>query len=336
LASTIKISTLRGDGMTTSESGVMGESESQHVIFLGVSTGKSLVNIAFSAWATCLGKRLALDTKDLPLQSEPKLYRQFVTETRRAYPNVRGALITSHKARVFDSAADLFDHVTPIASRLGEIGMVYWRDDCFVGDANDAVSTRAVSRRLLSTSSAWKAGSKRALILGGGGAGVALANTLSSDELIGCAKITITEESALRAELVRSRIATWKSSIPIEVLHITGASDDLLLSCGPGGLVANATGLGKDRAGNPLSCSATFPERSHVWEFNYRFTAQAQTNFYELALRQAEERDLLVEDGWDYFVWGWLVVLANAIGAEPSDYYACFRYAADAAREQIS
>ena len=38
----------------------------------------------------------------------------------------------------------------------------------------------------------------------------------------------------------------------------------------PRSLVVNATGMGKDRPGSPLRAGAAFPERSAVWELNYR------------------------------------------------------------------
>ena len=35
-------------------------------------------------------------------------------------------------------------------------------------------------------------------------------------------------------------------------------------------MVVNATGLGKDAPGSPITDAARFPENGSAWEFNYR------------------------------------------------------------------
>jgi shikimate 5-dehydrogenase len=49
-----------------------------------------------------------------------------------------------------------------------------------------------------------------------------------------------------------------------------GTWDELVTNARSGGLVVNATGMGKDRPGAPLSPSARFPAGAVVWELNYR------------------------------------------------------------------
>ena len=75
----------------------------------------------------------------------------------------------------------------------------------------------------------------------------------------------------------------------------------------PGSLVVNATGLGKDAPGSPITDAARFPEGGLAWDFNYRgdlvFLGQAGT--------QQAERALHVEDGWVYFIHGWTRVIAE-------------------------
>ncbi|NLO13721.1 MAG: shikimate dehydrogenase, partial [Clostridiales bacterium] len=71
----------------------------------------------------------------------------------------------------------------------------------------------------------------------------------------------------------------------------------------------NATGLGKDRPGSPISDNAAFPEEALVWEINYRGSLE----FMHQARRQAKERKLLIEDGWMYFIYGWTQVIAEVI-----------------------
>jgi len=305
----------------------------RRIEFLGVSTAQSIVNRTFLGWAECLGEELALARTDLPLGSSAADYREYVLRLKAGHPNCVGALITSHKAAVFDAARDLFDNITSAAEALGEVGMVYWRNSRMVGDANDCLSTEMVSRKLLCSSPEWVSSERRALILGGGGAGLALTRTLANDSRIGCREITIAETRGDRASVVAERVSQWSASAPIRVVRTSGRADNLLEALPRGSLVANATGLGKDVAGSPISTDAVFPLNGYVWEFNYRFLPQSEPNFLEIASRQKEARHLTLEDGWDYFIWGWLGVMTNAVGVGAgSQQYEPFRRVAEAAR----
>jgi len=74
-----------------------------------------------------------------------------------------------------------------------------------------------------------------------------------------------------------------------------------------GSLVVNATGLGKDRPGSPLTDDCLFPKEALIWEINYRGSLE----FMHQAISQQEKRKLIVEDGWSYFIYGWTEVIAE-------------------------
>jgi shikimate 5-dehydrogenase len=74
----------------------------------------------------------------------------------------------------------------------------------------------------------------------------------------------------------------------------------------PGSLVVNATGLGKDAPGSPLTHEAIFPEAGYAWDFNSR----GDLHFLAQARAQQAGRRLHVEDGWTYFIHGWAQALA--------------------------
>ncbi len=80
----------------------------------------------------------------------------------------------------------------------------------------------------------------------------------------------------------------------------------------PGSLVINATGLGKDAPGSPLTFYGSFPERGIVWELNYR----GDLVFLDQAEAQKEEKILQIEDGWDYFLHGWTQVIAEVFAVD--------------------
>ena len=75
----------------------------------------------------------------------------------------------------------------------------------------------------------------------------------------------------------------------------------------PGSLVVNATGLGKDRPGSPLTDDAKFPKDALVWEINYR----GELRFMHQGLEQKDEKNLTVIDGWKYFIYGWTSVISE-------------------------
>ena len=84
-------------------------------------------------------------------------------------------------------------------------------------------------------------------------------------------------------------------------------NDAVLRRLSPGALVINATGLGKDAPGSPLSDAAVFPPQAIAWDLNYR----GALVFLDQARRQQEPRRMQVEDGWTYFIYGWTRVIAE-------------------------
>ena len=80
-----------------------------------------------------------------------------------------------------------------------------------------------------------------------------------------------------------------------------GDNDALLAALPAGSLVINATGLGKDKPGSPLSAEALFPRAGLIWELNYR----GRRDFMRGAQAQAAARDLL-SGGWLGLLPPWL------------------------------
>ena len=74
-------------------------------------------------------------------------------------------------------------------------------------------------------------------------------------------------------------------------------------------VVVNATGMGKDTPGSPITDAGLFPRGGVAWELNYR----GELDFMHQALRQAASRGVKVEDGWLYFVHGWTQVVAQVL-----------------------
>jgi shikimate dehydrogenase len=126
-----------------------------------------------------------------------------------------------------------------------------------------------------------------------------------------------------------------KYDTDIEVEYIVNSdprqNDALMAALPEGSLVINATGMGKDTPGSPISDEGQFPQHGIAWEFNYR----GELDFMHQALRQVDTRNLRVEDGWVYFVHGWSQVVGQVLGIEiPPDLFARLEETAAATRSK--
>lgn len=276
--------------------------------FVGVTTSNSSIMKIFPAWAEALDlPTRTLIGHDIPLDSPPETYRS-VIQSIRDDPHHLGALVTTHKMAVFNAALDLFDSVDDLARTFGEISSVAKRGARLIGAAKDPLTVRLALEEFVSPDHFATTGGA-ALILGSGGAGCALSYQL-----------------AQRLDVPSELICTALSKAPLDHLHdlhqgagvdstrvryvktsSTEDVDTLLAELPAGSLVANATGMGKDRPGSPIGDVAVFPREALVWEFNYRGSLE----FLEQAKRQQLSRRLRIEDGWRYFIHGWSQAIAE-------------------------
>ncbi len=275
--------------------------------FVGVSTAGSSIRTVFPEWADAL----ALPTRtlvghDIPLDSPPQVYRDVVTAIRDD-PQHWGALVTTHKMAVHAAARDLFDRCDDLAETFGEISCIAKRGDQLVGSAKDPVTARLALEEFLAPDHF--AGGGEALILGTGGAGTALSHQLGvrDDRPARILCTALSQQPLDHARALHERAGLPADLVRYAVTRNADDADALVAALPPSSLVVNATGMGKDRPGSPVSDGVRFPERGVVWEFNYR----GPLDFWHRALAQAEERSLHVEDGWRYFVHGWTQAVAE-------------------------
>ncbi len=273
--------------------------------FIGVSTGSSSIIKLFPRWARVLGLGDArLEGRDLPLDAEPDLYRRAV-EQIRSDPLSMGALVTTHKINLLAAAHDLFDELDPYARLCEEVSCISKRDGRVIGHAKDPITAGRSLRALLDPGYFRRTGGE-VLCLGAGGAGTAISVYLMSGQTPADppGRIVVVDKSRESLDaLSRVHGRLGHSSTEIEYVENADPSenDELLASLPPGSLVVNATGMGKDIPGSPVTDDARFPERGVVWELNYR----GELHFLRQARRQERTRDLRVEDGWLYFLHGW-------------------------------
>jgi shikimate 5-dehydrogenase len=279
--------------------------------FIGVSTTESSIMKVFPPWAEFLGIADAeLKGIDFPLNADPTAYREAVEFIKRD-PLSRGALVTTHKLNLFAACRDLFDEVDEHAERLGETSSISKSDGKLVAHAKDPISSGLALDAFLPPGY-WRRTDAEVFLIGAGGSSVATSWHLmrsSENKNNRPSRIVVTDRSASRLQEMRHLHAEFRADVPVEYVRVNGAEEnDAVAAClQPGTLVANATGLGKDIPGSPLTDAAIFPENGYVWEFNYR----GDLAFLRQARAQQEHRHLHLEDGWIYFVHGWTRVIAE-------------------------
>jgi shikimate dehydrogenase len=279
--------------------------------FIGVTTGSSSIMKVFPRWAQVLDLGEArLKGRDLPLGAETDLYRQAV-EQIRSDPLSMGALVTTHKINLLAAARDLFDELDPYARLCEEVSCISKRDGRVIGHAKDPITAGRSLRALLGPGYFRRTGGE-VLCLGAGGAGTAISVYLVEGQIPADppSRIVMVDKShetldALRR--VHGRLGTSSTEIEyVENAH-PAENDELLDALPPGSLIVNASGMGKDIPGSPVTDGARFPERGVVW---------GELDFLRQARRQERTRDLRVEDGWLYFLHGWSEIIAEVFHVE--------------------
>ena len=283
--------------------------------FIGVTTAKSSIMKVFPEWAEALKLGdCEIRGMDFKQHDDPALYREVVTFIK-SDPLSLGALVTTHKLDLLKACRDLFDRLDPLAEMMHEISSISKDNGQLVGHAKDPI-TSGLSLDAFLPAGYWSNRPAEVLILGAGGSAIALSWHLMKKEhgTNRPSKIIVTNRSQPRLDEIREFHRALDSGVPTEyVLAPTpDVNDAACARLKPGSLVVNATGLGKDAPGSPLTDGAVFPLDGFAWEFNYR----GDLVFLDQARAQAKARRLTVEDGWTYFIHGWTRVIAEVFHIE--------------------
>ncbi len=244
----------------------------------------------FSGWMEAMGRpEVRMVGMDFPLHDSPSAYRAAVEHIRRE-PMALGALVTSHKLNVIRAAGDLFDELDPHARLLEEVSCISKRDGRLVGQALDPITSRMAMADFPEA--------PEALILGAGGAGTAIALSCQARRMH---VVDRSQErlAALRRVVGHRAVETYRHTRPEQ-------NDELMRRLAAGSLVINATGMGKDLPGSPVTDAGRFPEGGIAWELNYR----GEREFLRQARAQSRVRAV---DGWVYFLHGWTQVIAEVL-----------------------
>ena len=285
--------------------------------FIGVTTGSSSIMKVFPEWAQALGlKDTVMKGIDIAIHEKPEVYRE-VVEFIKKDPLSMGALVTTHKIDLYNGAKDMFEYLDPYALQFGELSSISKQDGKLCGHAKDPITCGMAMEEFV-PKDYWKEHKEAGVfIMGAGGSAISMCSYYMRNAGKGNdpAKIVIANRSQPRlTEIERINEGMNPAGIPTEY-YLTpepGQNDEVLAKMGKGSLVINATGLGKDRPGSPLTDAALFPEEAIVWELNYR----GERLFMHQAEAQAAFRNVQVNDGWMYFIYGWTQVIAEVFHTE--------------------
>jgi len=278
--------------------------------FIGVTTAQSSIMRVFPEWARHLGLGdVEMRGIDLVPHGRPERYREVVDFIKHD-PLSRGALVTTHKLDLFAAARDMFDDIDPHARLMEETSCLSKRDGRLICHAKDPISSGLAIDGFLQPGHFARTGAE-VFSMGAGGSTIALTWHLAQPARRADwpSRIIVSDRSAARLDHLAAMHDSLGHDIPVDCVLAPQAkqNDAVLGRLSPGALVINATGLGKDAPGSPISTQAVFPDHGVAWDLNYR----GDLVFLDQARAQAGARGLQVEDGWSYFIQGWTQVIAE-------------------------
>jgi shikimate 5-dehydrogenase len=280
--------------------------------FIGVTTTRSSIMPVFPLWMQALGRPdVVVEGVDLKIHAERHAYRSAVAQIKEDRRSL-GALVTTHKIDLYEAARDMFDFLDPYARICGELSSISKRGGRLEGHAKDPITAGLSLDAIVPPGYFGRTGAWVLCFGAGGSAAATLLHLMDKAERADRPrKFVVVNRSPARLERMRAMVAEHPTDIEVErVWNADPVKNDAIMAGLPdGSVVLNATGMGKDIPGSPITDAAVFPRRGVAWEFNYR----GELNFLRQALRQRESRELRVEDGWRYFLHGWTEVIAQVL-----------------------
>ena len=286
--------------------------------FIGVTTGQSSIMKVFPRWMDVLGRsEVVMEGIDHRIHDQPQAYRASVAQIKYD-PNSLGALVTTHKMDLYAAAYDMFDYFDPYAQLTQEISSISKLDGRLEGHAKDPI-TAGLSLDAIIEKGYFSRTGGHVLLFGAGGSSLATVLHLINKQEKGDRpeKVMVVNRSQPRLDHMRQMVDRLDTDIQVSYIlnNNPERNDDLMAELPDYSIVINATGMGKDIPGSPITDAGLFPRNGIAWEFNYR----GELDFMHQAMRQAQSRAVTVEDGWVYFLHGWSQVVAQVLHIELTD-----------------
>lgn len=284
--------------------------EKPTLYFVGLTATASAIMRIFPRWAAHLGLGdCAIRGIDLPKPASPAAYRALLDHIRND-KLVSGAVVTSHKIDLYHACREAFDEVDDYARILGEVSCISKRGDRLVAQAKDPITSGLALESFL-PKNYWRDTRAEVLVLGAGGSAIAVTLYLAKPEhgKNRPARIVISNRTQPRLVEMQRIHRELAVDLPVKYRLAPEARDNdaLVAELPPCSLIINATGLGKDAPGSPLTSGAVFPDRGIAWDFN----ARGKLVFLDQARAQPKAKKIMAEDGWTYFLYGWTQHMAE-------------------------
>ena len=278
--------------------------------FIGVTTTKSSIMKVFPEWAKALGIDAVMKGIDIAIHEKPEVYREVVEFIKNDSMSM-GALVTTHKIDLYNAAKDLFEYLDPLAQAFGELSSISKKDGKLCGHAKDPI-TAGLSLDEFVPKDYFKNTGAEVFIMGAGGSAISMGYHLMQEKFKGNYpdRIVIANRSQPRLteiENIFKKLDPGGIDFEYCLTPEPGQNDEVLEKMAEGSVIINATGLGKDRPGSPLTDDAVFPKKAIVWEINYR----GDLRFMHQAEEQMDRQGLTIIDGWKYFIYGWTAVISE-------------------------
>ena len=280
--------------------------------FIGVTTGKSSIMKVFPLWMKVLGRsEVVMEGVDCKIHDDPEVYRKAVAQIKYD-PNSLGALVTTHKIDLLTAARDMFEYLDPYAQITDEVSSISKLEGRLEGHAKDPITAGASLDAIIEPGYFARTHGD-VLCFGAGGSAIATLLHLINKKDKGDrpSKFTFVNRSQGRLDHAKEMVSGLTTDIETEYICNSdpAVNDRIMEKFPPYSIVINATGMGKDTPGSPITWEGKFPMNSIAWEVNYR----GELDFMHQALAQVESRKVKVEDGWIYFVHGWTQVVAQVL-----------------------
>jgi shikimate dehydrogenase len=280
--------------------------------FIGVTTKQSAMVNILPLWSEALNIKLDLIGIDLPLDASPSQYREAVYQIKND-PDAIGSVVTTHKTKLFEHAFSLFDKFDALAEVTKEVCSITRRAGILEGLAGtDCLSTTHGLNDILGNEY-WQSHASDVVCFGAGGVARSIALSLLCDFQTPLPfnnlkenipkRLVFVDIDLSQLQSIKDLLAPFSNRTHIEYFHHSDATanDQLVARSSEHSLIINATGMGKDRPGSPLSNNVVFPEHSIAWDLNYR----GERDFLKQAQSKKEHRSLTIHDGWLCFMHGW-------------------------------
>lgn len=283
--------------------------------FVGVTTSKSSIMKVFPLWMKALGcPEVVIEGIDHKVHDTPESYRATVA-LMKYDPLSLGGLVTTHKIDLLEAARDMFDVLHTSAQLTGEVSSISKQGNELWGHAKDPLTSGMSLGAFIEKGYFGRTGAQ-VLCFGAGGSGKAISlhfinKAYPADRP---KRIVVVNRSQGRLDSLQAMVESLVTDI--EFVYIQNAdprkNDEIMENMPSGSLVINATGMGKDTPGSPITDAGLFPHNGIAWEINYR----GELDFWHQAMAQKVSRNLIIEDGWLYFLHGWTQVIAEVLHIE--------------------